>query len=120
MKDLKNLKEPDIYSASMFILYKLIDIEEYSIIGELPYILDKTNLLNFCNYFGGQTIKVPTLNELYSIINIVLLYQYVNIDKIDYDTAINMLGYKQSELSKVKKTYLKVCDVLNNYKFGEL
>lgn len=119
MKDLKNLKEPDIYSASLFILYKLIDVDDYSVIGELPYVLDKTNLLNFCNYFGGQTIKVPTLNELYSIINIILLYQYVNVDKIDYNEAVKIIGYKQSELSKVKKAYIKTCEVLDKYKFGE-
>ena len=64
MKNLKNFskfKDKDTYSLAMFILYKLTNIPEYSINGELPYILDKKNLLNFCNYFGGRTIRVPTL-----------------------------------------------------------
>ena len=63
IKDLTTLKEPDLYSLSMFTLYKLVDIPEYSSISELSYILDKTNLLKLCEYFGGTTIKIPTLND---------------------------------------------------------
>lgn len=119
MVNLKDLKDVDVYSMSMFILYKLTDVTEYSIMGELPYILDKKNLLNFCNYFGGRTIKVPTLNELYSIVYLVLLYQYTKIDNIPYDEAIKLIGFKSSELRNVKSSYNKICDVLEKYNFGK-
>lgn len=112
------LKDVDVYSLAMFALYKLTDIPEYSIVGELPYILDKTNLLNLCNYFGGRTIKIPTLDELYSIIYIILLYQYVKIDGKDYDDAIKLIGFKSSELRKVKSAYIKISEVLDKYNFG--
>lgn len=117
-KNINNLKDTDVYSLSMFILYKLTDIQEYSINGELPYILDKKSLLNFCNYFGGRTIKVPTLSELHSIMYLVLLYQYTKIDNIPYDEAIKLIGYKSSELRNVKSAYNKVCEVLDKYNFG--
>ena len=58
-KGLNNLKEQDWYSMALFCLYKLIEVPEYSSLGELPYVLDKENLLNLCEYFGGQTIKIP-------------------------------------------------------------
>ena len=116
-KRIDNLKDTDVYSLSMFVLYKLTDIPEYSINGELPYILDKKSLLNFCNYFGGRTIKVPTINELYSIMYLVLLYQYTKIDGISYDDAIKLIGYKSSELRNVKSAYNKVCEVLDRYDF---
>lgn len=117
-KNINCLKDTDIYSLSMFALYKLTDIKEYSLVGELPYILDKTNLLNFCNYFGGRTIKVPTLDELHSMMYLVLLYQYTKIDGKSYDEAIKLIGFRSSELRKVKTAYNKVCKVLDKYNFG--
>lgn len=117
-KSINCLKDTDIYSLSMFALYKLTEIPEYSLAGELPYILDRTNLLNFCNYFGGRTIKIPTLDELYSVMHIVLLYQYTKIEGKDYDEAIKLVGFKSSELRKVKAAYNKVCQVIDKYKFG--
>lgn len=117
-KNINCLKDTDIYSLSMFVLYKLTDIPEYSLTGELPYVLDKTNLLNFCNYFGGRTIKVPTLEEIHSIMYLVLLYQYTKIDNKTYDEAIKLIGFRSSELRKVKSAYSKVCKVLDTYNFG--
>ena len=101
----------------MFVLYKLTDIPEYSINGELPYILDKKSLLNFCNYFGGRTIKIPTIEELYSMMNLLMLYQYVNIENKSYEESIKLIGYDSKDLRKVKKAYLQLCDVLKNYNF---
>lgn len=117
-KDLSCFKDTDIYSLSMFVLYKLTDIDGYSLAGELPYILDKKNLLDFCNYFGGRTIKVPTLDELYSVMYLVLLYQYTKIEGKSYNEAINLIGFRSSELRKVKSAYNKICEVLDSYNFG--
>lgn len=115
---IKCLKDTDVYSLSMFALYKLTEVPEYSLSGELPYILDKKNLLNFCNYFGGRTIKVPTLDELYSTMYLVLLYQYTKIENKPYDEAIKLIGFKSSELRKVKVAYNKICHILDKYNFG--
>jgi hypothetical protein len=117
-KSINNLKDADVYSLSMFALYKLIDVPEYSVIGELPYILDKKNLLNLCNYFGGRTIKIPTLNELHSTMYLLLLYQYTKIEGKPYEDAVKLIGYKSSELRQVKTAYTKLCKVLDNYNFG--
>lgn len=114
-KDLTSFKEVDIYSLSMFALYKLIDIPEYSAISELPYILDKDNMLKLCEYFGGRTIKIPTTRELHSLMNLLLLYQYVNIEGMDYQEAIKLIGYESKELRKVKSIYNQLCKVLEKY-----
>ena len=66
-KTYENLKSQDIYSLVLFCLYKLKDVPEYSSLSELAFVMDKDNLLNFCEYFGGQTIKVPTIQELKDI-----------------------------------------------------
>lgn len=118
-KNLNSLKETDQYSLLLFVLYKLTGIKEYSAISELAYVLDKDNLLDLCNIFGGRTIRIPTLDELESLTHIVLLYKYVNNDNMDYDRAVKIIGFKSSELRHVKSMYLKVCKILDNYKFGD-
>ena len=114
-KELDNLKMSDTFSLILFALYKIRDINEYSTISELAYILDKDSLLNLCEYFGGLTIKIPTIDELESIVNSLLIYQYVNIDGYSYDEAISEIGFDSSQLRKVKKDYNKVCSILSEY-----
>lgn len=114
---LQELKENDIYSLSMFVLYKLIELPEYSTLSELPYIIDKTNLLNLCEYYGGKTIKIPTIKEIYSIMNVILLYQYVNIEGKDYTQSIKDLGLNDKESRAIQKIYQELCKALSNYDF---
>ena len=116
---LLTFKDVDIWSLMLFTLYKIKDLPEYSSISELAYILDKDNMLKLCEYFGGLTIKIPTIDELEEIVYALVLYQYVNIDGMEYDEAVKLLGEKSSNLRNIKSGYLKVCDVLNNYKFNK-
>lgn len=114
---LNNLKETDTYSLVLFALYKLIDIPEYSALSELIYVLDKNNLLNLCEFFGGTTIRIPTIEELQNLVQALMLYQSVNIDKLEYDEAVESLGIESCELRDIKKSYKHICDVLENYSF---
>ena len=116
---LLTFKEVDIWSLMLFTLYKIKDLPEYSPISELAYILDKDNMLKLCEYFGGLTIKIPTIDELEEIVYALVLYQYVNIDGMEYDEAVKLLGEKSSNLRNIKSGYLKVCEVLNNYEFNK-
>lgn len=118
-KNLDSLRETDQYSLLLFVLYKLTGIKEYAAVSELVYVLDKDNLLNLCNIFGGRTIRIPTLDELESLTHMVLLYKYVNNDGMEYDKAIKIIGFKSSELRHVKSMYLKICKILSTYKFGD-
>ena len=113
-----DLNEDDIYAYSLFLLHKLRDIPEYMTSSELPYVLDQTNLLRLCQFFGGRTIKIPTQEELYEIMYLILLYQYVKIDKMDYDKAIDMLKYKPFQTTKLKVEFKKMCEILNRYNFS--
>ena len=115
---IENLKQVDFYSVLLFALYKMNEIPEYSSLSQLAYVLDRENLLNFCEYFGGQTIKVPTMQEMESLVYSLLLYQYVKIDKIDYEEALELIGHKSCELRQVKKRYNALCKVLENYSFS--
>lgn len=114
---LNNLKENDVYSLILFSLYKLIAIPEYSSISELAYVLDKDNLLNLCEFFGGQTIKIPTLDELESLIYSLLLIKQSKIDRIPCDEAIKNIPKESYQIKEIKSTYYKLQEILNRYDF---
>lgn len=103
----------------LFVLFKIKDVPEYSTLSELAYILDKENLLKLFEYFGGLTIKIPTIDELEGIIYAMVLYQYVNIDGMDYDAAVKLIGHSSDELRKVKSNYNKICEVLEKFDFSK-
>lgn len=114
---LDNLKEKDLYSLALFCLYKTIGAPEYSSIGELAYVLDKKNLLNLCEYFGGQTITIPTVNELETLFYALLLYQYVKIEHMQYDKAVDLIRYHTKDIRAVKASYHKLSSILEDYSF---
>lgn len=116
--NIENFKQTDFYSLLLFALYKSIEIPEYSSLSQLAYILDQKNLLNLCEYFGGQTIKIPTIKELEDLVYSLLLYQYVKVDHMEYESAIDLIGHSSSDLRQVKKNYTELCSVLETYSFS--
>lgn len=116
-EDLAKLNEVDSYSLILFVLYKLREVPEYSAISELAYVLDKNNLLKLCEYFGGLTIKIPTIEELEEIVHSLLLYQYVNIDNMSFEEALKLLGKRTTDIRIVKRNYNKIKEVLEQYTF---
>lgn len=117
-EDLVKLNEVDSYSLILFVLYKLKEVPEYAAISELAYVLDKDNLLKLCEYFGGVTIKIPTIEELEEIVHSLLLYQYVNIDNMSFEEALKLLGKRTTDIRIVKRNYNKIKEVLEQYSFN--
>ena len=117
--ELDNLRTKDIYSLILFALFKLKDLPEYSALSELAYVLDKENLLKLCEFFGGMTITIPTMQELESIVYSLVLYQYVNIDGMEYNDAVQLLGKKSCDLRTVKSAYVKLVGILDKQDFNK-
>ena len=113
---LQSMQMTDVYSLLLFALYKIKDIPEYSVLSELAYILDGDALFKFMEYFGGRTITVPTLAEFKVVTEALLLYQYVNMEGISFNQALNLLDTSESSLKDIKSCYTKMVDILNTYK----
>ena len=117
-EEMATLKNQDTYSLMLFVLFKLRDIPEYSTLSELIYVLNKKEFLKLCEYFGGTTIKIPTIEELNSIVNSLILYQHINIEKKDMESAIKLLDCNKRDLKKIKEDYYQIVDILDKYSLG--
>lgn len=114
-KELTKLNEIDIWSIMLFALYKVKDVPEYAGLSELAYILDKKNLLKLCEYFGGCTITVPRIDELEMLLYGLLLYQYVDVERMELEDALELIQTDTIDKKDIRQSYIKIKDVLNNY-----
>lgn len=118
-EEIQKLKTMDIYSFMLFALFKIRDIPEYSALSELAYVLDKDSLLKLCEYFGGLTITIPTVDEFETLVLSLLMYQYVDQDKMSYDKAVKLIeGCTSTDIKQIKASYIKIKELLDNYEFS--
>lgn len=116
--ELKTLTDSDIYSLMLFALYKLNDSNEYSSLSELSYILDRDSLLKLCEFYGGTTIRIPTVEELEVMLSALLIFQMVDIEGMTYDAAIEDLRRKTGHSKTVEQAYKTVRKCLQDYNFN--
>jgi hypothetical protein len=117
-RELDNLTEADIYSLMLFALYKTNELPEYSSLSQLSYILDKDNLLKLCEYFGGTTIRIPTVSELELMLNSLLVYQLVDIENNSLDTVMEAMRIKTGTNKEIKQNYYIIKELLSKYNFN--
>ena len=110
LKHLENINKNEVNSLLLWALFVYSNIPEYSNLSKLAYLLDEDSFFNFLSYYGGQTIKVPTVEEFKIVANALLLYYYINIQNIDYDDAVNqlLLSNKDLYLDKINDAYFKL------------
>lgn len=117
-KDLSVLKNKDIYNILLYAIYKCTDNPEYSVISELIYAMDEKSLLNFCSIFGGCTFKVPTINELKTYTNALLVYQLV-LEGKSFNEAFTETGMNNKYKKEVAKIYNILKEIIDDYEFNE-
>lgn len=116
--ELENLTKSDIYSLILFALYKCNESPEYSAISELAYILDKESLLKMCEYYGGLTIRIPTIDELERFLNALLVFQLVDIENNDLQETLLKVKNKNEHIKFLENDYNLIKQVLSKYNFN--
>lgn len=117
-QELDRLSKTDVYSLVAFALFKSKDIPELSPISELPYLMDMKSMLNLCEYFGGQTIYVPTIDELEAMTYALTLFQLVDIEGQDKEEVSKNISSRISyNFSRIEDMYDKLCEILHDYRF---
>lgn len=119
----------DFYFIVHLIINKLSDNKDRKIIPELCYLLDKKSLLNLITYFEGETITIPTKEEIIDSINLIELYYQINIKKVTINDAIvKVYGSNLSDDEKliIATNYINISKYLesvdmdkvhNNYEY---
>ena len=113
-----NLQKQDVYAIVCSFLYDLKDIPEYSTLSELCYLLNKESFMNLINYFGGQTVRIPTKQELSDMIQILLLFQFYEIEKRPWKDAVLLAGFDSSKGKYAKNQLEKLKETMAKYNFG--
>lgn len=111
-KELDTLSTEDIYSLMLFVLYKSTEIPQYSALSQLAYILDKDSLLKLCEFYGGLTIKIPTISQLQNLLEGLLMYQLVDLEQRDFEEV------SQQFEKGVSDSYIHIKQVLKDYQFN--
>ena len=117
-ESLQTLNKTDVYSLLLFTLYKMHDIDEYSSLSELCYVLDNDNLIKLLSFYGGMTIRIPTLKEMRLMTQALLLFQYVNLEKGDFSEALETVCDNEFTETDLLDAYKHISDVVANYEFG--
>lgn len=115
--NLNRLKESDAWSFLLFALFRMREIPEYTSLSEFVYILDKDTLLKLCEYFGGQTITIPTITELEEMVYGLLLYNLIDVEKFSETEALSKLPVNTLNNKNIKQAYVKIKETLNTYEF---
>ena len=116
--EIENLSKADVYSLILFALYEGQKLPEYSTLSQMAYILDKDNLLKLFQFFGGLTIKIPTIEEFETLVYALLMFERVDIEHEEYDTVYFELKDKVIEKEKLKDSYKTFKSLLSKYDFN--
>lgn len=98
-----NVREDLDFAYLLELMPPLHDIEEYALLPELFSCVGHEGLLKLCKYAGGETIKIPTLEELYhSLRSLQYFYNCYISNRCDVDSIPD--EYVE-EVSKILNVY---------------
>ncbi len=65
-----------------------------------------------------MTIKIPTLKDFRLILKALTIYDLVNLQDNDFDSALKTVKDAEFQEEELKETYRKVLEVVSDYSFG--
>lgn len=93
LKELPITEELD-FQYLLQLLPPLEGEEDFAWLPELFSIIGTEKLITLCKYAGGETIKIPTLNQLTEAIEALQCYYdvYIKKSKSTFDIPDNIVG----------------------------
>lgn len=116
--EIDKLSNADIFSLLLFALYKKTEDPDTAALSQLAYILDLDNLLKLCEFFGGLTLKIPTVEELELLIYSLLLFQQVDIEGASLEECLDALSKKGLDMIQLVDSYKLFKKLLKDYNFN--
>lgn len=121
-RDLEFLRKDDTYFMVLTLLYAISDDPKYSTINELAYVLDHNSFIRFIKYYEGQTIAVPSYNEIKDALRMLLLFKFCKIDGMPWKDALIAAGYSREDSMSARHKLTKFINHVDeyNYRLGGL
>lgn len=119
--DLNQVTDKDLFTMIFFALYKLKDDMNYSTLSKLSFLLDKDSLLNLIECYGGMTVRIPTMKELLTMLNALLLYSYIDLEEIAESKALRLVANENNNIfsmKEIKDAYASIKEILSKYDFN--
>lgn len=116
--NLDGLNREDVFAVATALLYSLKDSPQYSIVSELFYILDYDNFIRLIKYFGGSEIRIPSSEEINSILKLLLLYQYREVEEFSWEDSLRKAGISQDESRSARTKLNSLINILKSQDIG--
>jgi hypothetical protein len=75
-------------------------------------------MLKLCEFYGGTTIRIPTIAELEVLLSALLVYQLVDIENESLDKVLDDMKIKTGSSTEIKRHYYNIKSILSNYNFN--
>ena len=117
MNKVTNMK--DIYYLASIVVEGLKDANnlKYGMIPELMYILGEEQFLKLIYYFEGQTIQIPTRNEILKVLYLIIMLYNVEVLGRDFDEVRSELKRGNSDRVPKYGTYCEFIDIIKDFDF---
>jgi len=116
--DLDRIGKEEACSVATSLLYSLRKEPKYSVMSELFYILDYPNFIRMIKYFGGETIRIPSSEEINYTLRIMLLYQYYKVEELSWDDSVSRSGLSDEPVASLKAKITSLEKILKNIELG--
>lgn len=102
----------DFYFIVHLIINKFNKNNKNSLIPELAYLLDSKSFTNLITYFEGETITIPTREEVLDSLKLIELYYNYKILGKSWDTSISDT-YGSLSIDDKKEIAVKYNELVN-------
>lgn len=116
--NLDRLNKEDVMSVATSLLYTMRGFPSYSVVSEIPYILDYESFLKLIKYYGGMTIRIPTIEEVNDKLRVLVLYQMKEVLKLPWDECLKKAGYSPEESSSARSSLVHFKKMLETQEIG--
>lgn len=86
------LDKQDTFSVLLSTIYAGEADEEYRMLSDLMLCLDNRNFKKVLALFEGQTIKIPPIHKIAKMLQAMLLYAYLDVEKLKESEAYAKAG----------------------------
>lgn len=116
--NLDRLNKEDVASVATALLYTMRGFPSYSVVSELPYILDYDSFIKLVKYYGGMTIRIPTIEEVSDLLRVLVLYQMREVLKLPWEECLEKAGYSPEESSSARSSLVHFKKMISSQEIG--